>query len=41
MVWYADNGEMPAGHLGNRKQEPELLNSDILSFNAQNKIELL
>ena len=27
---------MPAEHLGNRRQELELLNSDILSFNAQN-----
>ena len=27
---------MPASHLGNRKEELELLNNDILSFNAQN-----
>ena len=36
LVWYADNGAMPAGHMGNRREEIELLNNDILSFNAQN-----
>ena len=36
LVWYADNGPMPHGHLGNRKEELEQLNNDILSFNAQN-----
>ena len=35
LVWYADNGEMPEGHMGNRREEIELLNNDILSFNAQ------
>ena len=35
LVWYADNGTMPEGHMGNRKDELELLNNDILSFNAQ------
>ena len=36
LVWYADNGPMPVGHLGNRKEELDNLNNDILSFNAQN-----
>ena len=35
LVWYADNGVMPEGHMRNRKEELELLNSDRLSFNAQ------
>ena len=36
LVWYADNGMMPEGHLGNRREELDALNNDILSFNAQN-----
>ena len=36
LVCYADNGPMPVGHLGNRKDEIDNLNNDILSFNAQN-----
>ena len=35
LVWYADNGPMPHGHLGNRKNEIEQLNNDILYFNTQ------
>ena len=35
LVWYADNGTMPEGHMGNRREEIDLLNNDILSFNAQ------
>ena len=35
LVWYEDNGPMPQGHLGNRREELDLLNNDILSFNAQ------
>ena len=32
LVWYADNGRMPEGHLGNRREELEMLNNDNLSF---------
>ena len=35
-VWYPDSGPMPHGHAGNRRQELDDLNNDILSFNAQN-----
>ena len=35
LVWYEDNGHIPPGHAGNRKEEVEKLNNDILSFNAQ------
>ena len=34
-MWYEDNGHIPPGHAGNRKEEVEKLNNDILSFNAQ------
>ena len=36
LVWYPDSGPMPHGHAGNRRDEIDLLNNDILSFNAQN-----
>ena len=36
LVWYGDNGPMPQGHAGNRREELEELTNDILSFNAQN-----
>ena len=35
LVWYEDNGPIPQDHLGNRREELDLLNNDILSFNAQ------
>ena len=30
LVWYEDNGRMPPAHAGNRKEEVEQLNNDIL-----------
>ena len=36
LVWYPDSGPLPHGHAGNRRQELDDLNNDILSFNAQN-----
>ena len=39
LVWYEDNGTMPQGHLGNRREELDMLNNDILSFNAQSGLQ--
>ena len=36
LVWYRDNGPIPAEHPGSREEELTLINNDIFEFNAQN-----